>query len=466
MPRQKGIRLQNKALGLGLVLSVVVLAATDLALFSAHGRHIMHGWDESHRAALQDWKRMCEKAFERHQERLLQPLAEVVLLGPLRIDYAYLADARGKILAHSNAMLVSKYLDEWHQASPQTGMIERRQPLTLPDGSAGWVGIGYPEPREDAIRSIIQTQQKHMIPPVLLANLLILLLVGGIAVLVARTIIRPVETLAGAVRRVSLGDLDARVKVSGGDELSDLERDFNMMARRLRELDDLKTDFLAKITHDLRNPLGAIIGHAELLLMGARGPLNERQRESLESTTRSAGFLNELVTNILDMTKLEAKRMAYEKSAIALKDVVGPAAALMRGQAETFGVSLLEALPADLPLVMADPKALQRVINNLVSNALKFTPKGGTVTIEAAPAPGGVTVAVRDTGIGIPPEKLSAVFSKFAAIHQRCDLPRRVHGTGLGLAICKEIVEGHGGRISVRSEPGKGTVFSFQLPTA
>jgi len=291
-------------------------------------------------------------------------------------------------------------------------------------------------------------------------------LVGLVSIVVARTIIRPIDALAGAVRKVSGGDFTAQVPVRGGDELAGLQVDFNRMASRLGEVEKLKSDFLAKITHDLRSPVGSILSYAELLDMGGRGPVNEKQKQALGVISDTAKYLGELIDNMLDMAKIEAKRMEYAKARVDLAGEIETAAARARGQAEEFGVTLRTEVEAPLPPVLGDAQALHRVLVNLISNALKFTPSGGTVTVHARRAAEGLRVEVRDTGIGIAPQKVPHVFSRFSQTHQPSEAPRKVAGTGLGLAICKEFVEAHGGRISVDSRPGQGSTFWFTLPAA
>ena len=467
MRRAKTTSLQNKALGLGLLVTLAVLALTDIVILGTPSKLLVRQWDQMHEHILQDWRRMCARALAGKSSQLLPRLAEIMLMGPLRIDSAYLEGPHDQFIAHSDPQAGARGAAQWRQSLSPGAFVDRRLAVTLPDGSRGWAGIVYPAPGESEIRGIAEDQRRGLMLPLVLAHVLVLLLVGGVSVVVVRTIVRPLRRLTDAVREVSRGDFTSQVQVSGSGELADLEQDFNAMARRLDEIERLKSNFLGKITHDLRNPLSAVMGHAELLLRGIKGALTPGQKQSIEAIHRNSQALAELITNILDMTKMEAGRMEYAMSETDLGELLGSVAALMQDQAERFGVTLKTETPPDLPRLSADPKALRRVITNLVSNALKFTPSGGSVTLTAEkPADGEwLRVAVRDTGIGIPREKLGSVFAKFMTIHETADLPRRVPpGTGLGLAICKEIVEGHGGRIMVESEAGRGSVFSFLLP--
>lgn len=281
----------------------------------------------------------------------------------------------------------------------------------------------------------------------------------------ARSITRAIAKLVSGAQRVGEGHFSARVLTRRDDELGELSDEFNVMGRKLAELESLKDSFLAKITHDLRSPLGAIIGHAELMLMGSRGPISESQAESMRVVIQSGQDLAELIDNILDVTKLEAGRLSFSPTKVSLRPAVHGVLDLLAAKAAEYGVTLdASRVPAE-PAVWADEQALRRVLTNLVSNALKFTPKDGTVFVEWSREPlGGDRVTVRDTGIGIPADKLPTLFTKFAQVSETMHKVRYAKGTGLGLVICKELVEGHGGRVWAESESGRGSAFCFTLP--
>jgi signal transduction histidine kinase len=238
------------------------------------------------------------------------------------------------------------------------------------------------------------------------------------------------------------------------------------MAQRLGELDELKDSFLAKISHDLRNPLSAILGFGKMMMMGMQGPLTKDQMSSLEVITRNTRYLGDLIDNILDLTKLEAGKLELSPQETSLKDCSQAVVELMKVKADEFGVSLDYSRISGQTTLWADRQALQRILLNLVSNALKFTPQGGSVFIEWARHPDGDRVAVRDTGIGIPENKIGTLFQKFAQISETQNKVRVAKGTGLGLVICKELVEAHGGKIGVESRYRRGTTFFFILPPA
>ncbi len=277
------------------------------------------------------------------------------------------------------------------------------------------------------------------------------------------TALAPLKPLAAASLRIMQGELGARVP-EGADEFGQVGAVFNKMAARLAEVDELKQSFVSTMTHDLRNPLAAILGHADLLASGAKGPLTEKQAATLETIQRSGYQLSELINNILDVTQLEAGRMELAPRALEVRPEIAEVLELMQARADEYQVRLETHVLPELERVPADPQAFRRILVNLVSNALKFTPGGGTVAVLVHRGkPNEVVVTVADTGVGIPKERLGALFTKFSQVPETRDKVRPSGGTGLGLAICKELVELHGGRVWAESEMFKGTAFHFTL---
>ena len=197
---------------------------------------------------------------------------------------------------------------------------------------------------------------------------------------------------------------------------------------------------------------------------GLLGPLSAKQLESVKVSTRNQKFLAELINNILDITQLQAGKMPLDKGRL-FRGLVVDVAESLRVRAEEFGVTVRHDGVADGAFVFADQQALKRVLMNLFSNALKFTPSGGSISFGYAPLPStGARIWVTDTGIGIPETKIHQLFQKFSQISETRNKVRQSEGTGLGLVICKHIVEAHGGKIGVQSEYQKGTTFWLELP--
>jgi len=223
-----------------------------------------------------------------------------------------------------------------------------------------------------------------------------------------------------------------------------------------------KSEFLANMSHELRTPLNAIIGFSEVLLQRMFGELNEQQADYLEDIVSSGRHLLSLINDILDLSKIEAGRMELEAAPFSLVAALNNAVTLVRERAQSHGIKLALEVAPGLDTVIADERKLKQVVVNLLANAVKFTPDGGTVSLRAARENGQVRLSVHDTGIGIAAADQQRIFEEFQqASHQG---ERSREGTGLGLSLSKRMVELHGGTISVESAPGKGSTFTVALP--
>jgi PAS domain S-box-containing protein len=238
------------------------------------------------------------------------------------------------------------------------------------------------------------------------------------------------------------------------------------VAEQLRDVDRLKSEFLASMSHELRTPLNSIIGYAEVLLDGIDGDLTEDMQEDVETIHGSGRHLLNLINDVLDLAKIEAGQMDIRVEPVSLMSVTEEVFSTSRVLVAGKPVDLVADFADNLPGVSADPLRLRQVISNLVTNAIKFTEQG-SVTISAGPFeddPSMLKVSVIDTGIGISEEHLPLVFERFRQVDQSAT--RRVGGTGLGLAITRQLVQMHGGDIWAESEVGVGSRFSFTVPVA
>ena len=261
------------------------------------------------------------------------------------------------------------------------------------------------------------------------------------------------------------------------DELLVRTKMMVQLKRAEAELERTKADFMAMLVHDLRSPLIGVKSVIELLQDSGKGtPLNDDHFELLSSAHASSVKLLELVSDFLDVSKYEAGSISFQKDAVPITRFTDPVLRQMDIQFKQRGVTLKKNIPEDLPMVVTDASKTEQVVMNLLSNALKFTKGGGTVTIEAAVQavdpkdvlPGSprrfVRISVTDSGVGIAKEELSGLFERYKQVSSAKLVKQK--GTGLGLVICKLIVEAQGGTVSVESEPGKRTTFSFTLPVA
>jgi signal transduction histidine kinase len=240
--------------------------------------------------------------------------------------------------------------------------------------------------------------------------------------------------------------------------LFDAERDARAQAE---EASRAKSDFLNVLSHELRSPANAIIGHAQLMELGVHGPVTAAQVEALGRIGRSAHLMSALVNDLLNLSRIEQGRLVYDVRDVAVDEALDLVAGVMRPQVEAKQLALAVASPTSGLVVRADPERLQQILFNLLTNAIKFTEQG-TLTLGAASAGDAVRLTVQDTGIGIPADKLSAVFDRFVQVD--LSLTRRAGGMGLGLAIARDLARGMDGELAVASTEGEGSVFTLTLP--
>ncbi len=306
---------------------------------------------------------------------------------------------------------------------------------------------------------------------VLIVAIIIAALATLAALLFSRTITRPLAILTNTAHVLASGDYSARAQTNARSELGELAETVNLMASRLerdleelREQENLRRELIMNITHDLASPLTSIAGLGESLVDGVN-----QNREDYEKTgrviVRETLRLRRLVKDLHAMAKLEAGAMQPQRKPLRLAALVDECLAVMTPEFERADVEPLNNIPFTLPVLWADPDMLMRVFSNLCDNALRHTPPGGTVTVEARQQGNMVEVAVIDSGKGIPPEALPRVFDRFF----RADNSRQIStgGSGLGLAIVRGIVEAHGGTVRAENAPPRGAriIFSLPIPT-
>jgi signal transduction histidine kinase len=419
--------------------------------------------------------------------------------------YAYAVDADGVLVAHPDINLVLRKTS--FASLPQVAAALRGRA----DSPADAVTIGRDENGTKVLsafqtveplgwRVFVEEPLSEAFAPLeaaiwrtalLLAAFL--LLAVATSVLLARRLVRPIESIQGAAAAIGSGGLDQRIDVHSNDELGALAEEFNHMAARLQEshsnleqkvrertrelaealgeLDEKsrqleaasrhKSEFLANMSHELRTPLNAVLGFSQVLRERLFGEVNEKQEEYLDDIITSANHLLALINDVLDLSKVEAGQLELELEPFSLREALERGIVMVRERAMTDGVHVALTEAPDGEVVTGDARRVRQVIFNLLSNAVKFTPAGGAVEIRAAHVDGEVRVTVTDTGPGIAREDHERIFEEFqqtaAGVEQR-------EGTGLGLALSKRLVELHGGRIWVDSELGRGSTFVFTLP--
>jgi signal transduction histidine kinase len=225
-----------------------------------------------------------------------------------------------------------------------------------------------------------------------------------------------------------------------------------------------KTAFLANMSHELRTPLNAINGFSEMIAMEMFGPIgDERYSEYVQQINYSGNHLLAVINDILDISKVEAGKSELNIDEVDISDLIASAVELMRERADQGGLALNIEIPPDLPIVVVDGRRVQQVLLNLISNAIKFTPEAGTVTVRACWGPeAGLQVSVCDTGIGIAADKIQTAFEPFGQVENA--YTKKYEGTGLGLPLARALIELHGGEIKIESQLNVGTNASFSLP--
>ena len=247
------------------------------------------------------------------------------------------------------------------------------------------------------------------------------------------------------------------------EKLSLLARKYEVAMTRAEAANQAKSEFLANMSHELRTPLNAINGFSEIMAAEMFGPLGDRRYKGYAGDIlRSGQHLLSLINDILDMAKIEAGKLTLHYETVSVQEICEDAIRLMRGKVDEAGLTLRLQAP-DLPEIEADHRGVKQVLLNLISNAVKFTPEGGSITVALSMAAGDrIRVAVTDTGIGIAADDLARLARPFEQVEGQHS--KTTQGTGLGLALTKALIELHGGELTMDSEPGRGTTVAFDLP--
>jgi signal transduction histidine kinase len=296
----------------------------------------------------------------------------------------------------------------------------------------------------------------------LVAALFITVMLGAWA---TRTMVRPIYRLRRAMAAVAAGEffVPEGLPYDRSDEIGDLLRSFRAMTQHLADLDRMKADFMSVATHELKTPINVISGYAELMQEGMYGPLTPKQQDALMAVQEQSRNLTQLINQLLDISRLEAGGLRLEIDEIDVPEMMERLRRTFDGLAHKQRVQLELNVADDAPQrIPGDADRLRdQVFGNLLSNALKFTPEGGEIRVQAYGQNSHLVVEVSDTGPGIASEQLPHVFDKYFQIGEQA----RSKGAGLGLTIAHDVVEAHGGEVSVESVEGQGTTFRIELPT-
>jgi len=311
----------------------------------------------------------------------------------------------------------------------------------------------------------------------LISVLIIIVISATTTLFVVRSISKPLDKLIKGTEIIGKGNLKHRIDIKAKDEIGNLAISFNDMSRKLtksysllekkieelKELDKLKDDFLNTTTHELKTPLIPIRSQTQLLLSDDYGKLNKEQKEAVEMIFRNENQMERLVNDILDITKLQSKKLRLTLKKTTFAEIVTVAVKNVKNVAKQKNILLVLEPMLEMPEISIDKQRILQVLGNLLSNALKFTPEKGKIVIGVKKKKDDLVVNIKDTGVGMDKKTLKRLFTPF--FQAESGLKRKYAGTGLGLSICKRIIEAHNGKIWAESlGQGRGSTFIFTLP--
>jgi signal transduction histidine kinase len=337
------------------------------------------------------------------------------------------------------------------------------------DGSNVWMGVSFDYVKEKALYSTIMIG--------IITLLLLVITVIMVFLLVRHVIMRPLLLLINAFERLKNGDYNVKLGSSRIDEIQKVFSSFDKMTKKVNEaeikmaeelkrtkqLDRIKSEFISIAAHQLRTPLSAVKWTLKMVIDGDLGNLNSEQKTFLMQGYQTNERTIRLVNDFLNVVRIEEGRFGYQFSLIQLEDLIDNIIQDFTHRINKKKIKFIFNKPSSpLPKVNVDPTKMRLAIQNLIDNALKYTPSGGSVTISIQYSKLYIRVSVQDTGMGIPKNQLKRLFGKFFRSDNA--IRRQTEGSGLGLFIVKNIIEEHGGKVSVESEENKGSTFSFTLP--
>jgi len=459
------------------LLVIFVILVVSVFLIIAEEKMLRNEMEGKEKSIVEGLAKVCEEAQITQDDLLVLNYIEKIKENE-SVSYAMYLDKDGVITAHSDSALLGARFRE--ESVSKEKIIDRQLPVK---GGGGSAHIGFiREAIEKNIQENISKTRKRVFGIAAVA-----LILGIFASLImALTMTRPIKKLAAGSIAIGEGKLDTVIDVKSKDEIGGLAKQFNVMAVKLKELDQMKDDFVSSVTHELRSPLTAIKGYINFILDGKSGPITDKQKEFLTIVANNTARLGRFINNVLDMAKIEAGMMEMKKEPMSIKDISAEMVTLLQPLADEKKLTLKIDVEEGIPEIVADPDKMRQVITNLVNNSLKFTPEGGSITVEAKNFDPDklsdqarrifdlkpsmfkkdemIQVAIKDTGIGIPEDAIRSVFSKFQQVEGVRDKIKGPKGTGLGLSIVKGIIAAHKGRIWVESVVDKGTSFIFIIP--
>lgn len=387
--------------------------------------------------------------------------------------HAFVVDRKGNLIAHrepervwahsnfKELPIVKDFFNK-SQSSPEDWreyLDERGEKVVslyepLPD--LGWAVISQ-IPSKEVYRPIAEMRRSVFLWTIFWTG--VFLVVG---VKFVQRITNPLAELQKGVQKISQGKLDIALNIKTGDEIGELAENIEKMAQDLKQLEELRQDLIRMIIHDLKSPLSGIMGSLDYLECGMLGPLEPDQKKILTLAKKSSETMLSMIQNLLDIAKMEEGKLELQKEKVEMRELLRERLGQFEALAITEKKTVILNIAQNVPPAFIDRHLIERVINNLLSNALHHTSMGGKINLGLKANGNAIEVSVSDDGVGIPPEYKDKIFEKFVQVQKKQHHLRT--GAGLGLTFCKMVVESHGGAIHVESELNKGSSFIFDLP--
>ncbi|MFA5779208.1 MAG: HAMP domain-containing sensor histidine kinase [Elusimicrobiota bacterium] len=473
------------------IIIVLVVAGVSGFLYFAESKVLKEEAKQNQIATVKGLAQICREALLVNDDLLLFNYLNLLKRTNRAVGYGVVLNNENQIIAHTDATKTRSYdnskigiaaknandvfSQEWLRDGVE--IFELSIPVMMGETRAGTARLGLSKKVLNEILNETLSKTRLRIASIGFAALVIGVI---LCIIFATTMTGPIKKLVEGAKLIGEGKLDTVIEIKRKDELGWLAEEFNIMAEKLKELDNMKNDFVNSVSHELRSPLSAIKGYVDFLLKEVAGPVNDKQKEFLtivkNNTTRLTNFIN----NVLDVAKMEANKMELSKEPTKIQEVAGEVVTLFKPVADEKKVMLEFTADEPVPEISADGEKIMQVITNLISNAMKFTPEGGRIIVKTEsvkreeervstlhPSPFTlpvILVSVSDTGIGMTKDDCTKLFNKFVQVSSSKKNIKGPKGTGLGLSIAKGIVELHGGKIWVESEQNKGTTFFFTLP--
>ncbi|MCD6311934.1 MAG: HAMP domain-containing protein [Elusimicrobia bacterium] len=493
------MKLRNQFTLFSALLVLLSVVGVTSFLYYTEKKVLLKEMESKERATVKQLAQIGREALIVKDDLLLLNYVNLIKKTTPAVVYAFIEDAGGKILAHTDPMRIDEkdvsagaplalksedilkqnFFEEISGAVERIEILDFSKPIYLGKNKAAVARVGF---SKEELRKIVTDSLSKTRTRIYGIGLINMLIGCVVAFLLAAAISRPIKILSDGAAEIGKGNFEHELHIKRKDELGQLAATFNEMARRLKELDEMKRDFVSSVTHELRSPLAAIDSYINMMikqleLQSKKGDGGKSDfppspfliwEDNFARIKKNTVRLSKFIDDLLDVSKIESGKLDVCQENIEYEPVISDMVELFTPKAAEQGIDLSFEMEKDLPFVFGDANRLKQVITNLVGNALKFTPQGGKIKIKAyldkTNGSKMVETAVSDTGFGIPEDKVEKIFSKFEQVKEHRDKVKGQKGTGLGLAIAKAIVEMHSGKIWIKSKVNKGTTFHFTIP--